>query len=96
MSFSTLAVKVGWLMELLLLGEVDELLELLPEPVALSNFQGMAMTLSPEPTELLEMTANSTRPDWGLRITSWIWPRFSPCWLFTLAPMSLVAMKDCC
>jgi hypothetical protein len=62
LSFSTFAVKLGWLIELLL-GEVDELLELLPEPLALSNFQGRAMTLSPEPTELLEMTANSMRPD---------------------------------
>jgi len=62
LSFSTLAVKLGWLIELLL-GEVEELLELLPEPLGVSNFQGRAMTLSPEPTELLEMTANSIRPD---------------------------------
>jgi hypothetical protein len=72
LSFSTLATNVGWLLELLL-GEVEELLELellLDEPLALRSFQGMAMTLSPDPTELLEMTANSTRPDCGLRITS--------------------------
>jgi len=95
-SFSTLAVKLGWLPELLL----EDVLELLPElllpELALRSFQGMAITLSPEPAELLESTANSTRPDCGFRMTSWIWPRFSPCWLFTFAPISLVAMKDCC
>ena len=62
-SFSTLAVKVGWLLELL-----DPMLELLLLLLlllefALKSFQGKAMTLSPEPTELLERTANSTRPD---------------------------------
>jgi hypothetical protein len=29
-------------------------------------------------------------------ITSCTWPRFSPCWLLTLAPINLVAMNDCC
>jgi len=74
LSFSTFATNVGWLLELLLFGEVEELLELLLLDelleFALRSFQGRAMTLSPDPTELLEMTANSTRPDWGLRITS--------------------------
>jgi hypothetical protein len=61
LSFSTLAVKVGWLLELL--GELeDTLLELLLE-LALRSFQGIATTLSPLPTEVLEITANSTRPD---------------------------------
>jgi hypothetical protein len=60
LSFSTLAVKVGWLLELLPC-EVELLLELLE--LAFNSFQGMAMTLSPDPTELLERTANSTRPD---------------------------------
>jgi len=61
LSFSTLAVKVGRLLELL--GELEDvLLELLLE-VALRSFQGMATTLSPLPTDVLEMTANSTRPD---------------------------------
>ena len=72
LSFSTLAVKLGWLLELLL-GEVEEVLELLLElllELAVSNFHGRAITLSPEPTELLERTANSTRPDCELRMTS--------------------------
>jgi len=69
LSFSTFATKVGLLelLELLLLGEVEELVELLLLDelleFALRSFQGRAMTLSPDPTELLEMTANSTRPD---------------------------------
>jgi len=66
LSFSTFATNVG-LLELLLLGEVEELVELLLLDelleFALRSFQGRAMTLSPDPTELLEMTANSTRPD---------------------------------
>lgn len=60
LSFSTLAVKDGWLLELLL-EKVLELLLLLA--LAVRSFHGSAITLSPEPTELLERTANSTRPD---------------------------------
>jgi hypothetical protein len=64
-----LAVKLGWLIELLP-DDVEELLLELLLAAGVRSFQGRAMTLSPEPTELLEMTANSTRPDCGLRMTS--------------------------
>ncbi|MDB6030452.1 MAG: hypothetical protein JWM16_790 [Verrucomicrobiales bacterium] len=68
-----LAVKVGWLIE------PEPLVLVLLEPVvplplllllALNSFQGTAMTLSPVPAVLLERTANSTFPDWGLMMTS--------------------------
>lgn len=73
LSLSMLAVKVGWLIE------PEPLVLVLLEPVvplplllllALNSFQGTAMTLSPVPAVLLERTANSTFPDWGLMMTS--------------------------
>lgn len=76
LSLSMLAVKVGWLIEpeplvLVLLEPVVPLPLVLPLLLlALNSFQGTAMTLSPVPAVLLERTANSTFPDWGLMMTS--------------------------
>jgi len=69
LSLSTLAVKVGWLIELeplvVLLLELDA-----PLLLGLNSFKGTAITLSPVPAVLLDRTANSTLPDWGLIMTS--------------------------
>jgi hypothetical protein len=64
LSFSMLAVKEGWLMEELDDPVVLELeLPLAPLALGVRSFQGTATTLSPVPVELLDSTANSTRPD---------------------------------
>lgn len=51
----------------------------------------------PEADELSSMMAKSTRPDWGLMMTSLTEPMVLPCWLTMLASIrSLARTLDCC